>query len=201
MPDFSNFLEIQTKTAWGRTLSEFADFCAPNPGSVILDVGCGPGLLPAIFARDGHLVFGVDIDFSLLASPVSTNLVQADACYLPYSEHSFSLITATNLLFFLPDPTLALQEWSRLLSKDGVLCLLNPSENISMQAVIQLADKHMLDGTARASLLGWAHNAENHNRWTETETQELLSKVGLNMSVSSLHVGLGLARFARGQRY
>jgi ubiquinone/menaquinone biosynthesis C-methylase UbiE len=201
MPDFSNFLDVQTKTGWGRTLAAFASFCNPQPASIILDVGCGPGLLPLIFARSGHISFGADNNFFLLSSSLSKSLIQADALNLPFQPSSFNLVTATNVLFLLPNPTNTLAEWTRLLVPDGTLCLLNPSEHISMDAATQLADTHNLEDTARASLLNWAHNAETHARWTEAETRELLAQAGLQMTVSTLQVGPGFARFTRAQRH
>ena len=205
-PDFSNFLDVQTKTAWGRTLIEFASFCAPQPASRILDIGCGPGLLPAIFARDGHTTFGIDYDFSLLNSSLSPNLSQADAIKLPFqpanlrpgSGQAFNLITATNVLFLPPDPLLALKEWRRVIAPNGQLCLLNPSENMNIAAATRLADERGLDGTARKSLLHWAHNAETYAHWTEAETQELLSQAEFRLEESVLRVGPGFARFSRG---
>ena len=203
MPDFSNFLDVQTKTAWGRTLIDFASFCAPKPASLILDIGAGPGLLSAIFARDTlagtgvHTTYGVDIDFSLFSSSLSTNLVQADALYLPFHPSTFNLITSTNVLFLLADPLQALQEWKRVLAPDGQLCLLNPSENMSVTAATQLADERGLDGTARQSLLNWAHNAETYANWNEAETQDLLAQAGLQLIESVLRVGPGFARYAR----
>lgn len=201
MPDFSNFLDVQTKTAWGRTLGEFASFCAPQPASVILDIGCGPGLLPAIFAREGHKAFGIELDFGLLSSSLSTNLTQADALFPPFNSQVFNLITSTNVLFLLDDPLTALRTWTRLLTSDGELCLLNPSENLSVSAATQLADSRGLDGAARDSLLGWARNAETHLRWTKAETGELLSQAGLQVIESVLRVGPGFARFTRASRY
>ena len=201
MPDFSNFLEIQTKTAWGRTLAEFASFCVPQPASVILDVGCGPGLLPALFACEGHIAVGVDTDLSLLSFPLSSNLVQTDAFSLPFPPTTFNLITVTNLLFLLADPLLALKEWARILIPNGEMCLLNPSENLSVAAATQLADSRALDGTARKSLLNWAQNAESHFRWTEAETRELLTQAGLRIEESVLRVGPGFARFVRAKLY
>jgi len=212
--DFSNFIDVQTKTAWGRTLSEFASFCAPSigspvpaalaragrrlqPASVTLDIGCGPGLLPGIFARQGHTAFGIDSDFSLLSSFLSPNLAQADAFHLPFEHSTFDLVTATNVLFLLPDPLLALREWSRLLAPDGDLCLLNPSENLNIPAARQLADQRGLASTARSSLLNWAKNAESHFRWTEAEMRDLLSQAGLQFAESALRVGSGFARFVR----
>jgi len=195
--DFSNFLEVQTKTAWGRTLVEFASFCDPQPASLILDIGCGPGLLPAIFAREGHSVFGVDYDFELLDSGLIPTLMQADATSLPFKPSSFALITATNLLFLLDDPLAALYEWTRVLAPCGELCLLNPSENLSVDSARRLSEKYGLNGTARASLLHWAQNAEDYFCWTESETRDLLSQVGLRVEESTLRVGPGFARFVR----
>ena len=197
MNDFSNFLDVQTKTAWGRTLAEFASFCAPRPASVVLDVGCGPGLLPALFAQRGCKSFGVDLDFGLLATRLVPALAQADALKLPFHTSTFNLVTATNLLFLLDDPVRALQEWKRVLVAGGELCLLNPSENLGVAAARRLADERGLEGTARESLLNWAHNAETHFRWTENETREHLSRVGLRLEESVLKVGPGFARFTR----
>jgi ubiquinone/menaquinone biosynthesis C-methylase UbiE len=199
--DFSNFLDVQAKTAWGRTLAEFASFCNPKPASIILDVGCGPGLLPDLFAQRGCKSFGVDFDLGLLTSRLVPSIAQADAFALPFKPSTFDLVTATNLLFLLDDPLQALHEWRRVLVPGGELCLLNPSENLSIPAARLLADERGLDGTARESLLNWAHNAETHFRWTENETQELLSRAGFKLKEFVLKVGPGFARFARARFY
>ena len=169
----------------------------PPPASVVLDVGCGPGLLPALFAKRGCESFGVDFDFSLLSSGFIPALAQADAFGLPFQSATFNLVTATNLLFLLDDPVQALREWKRVLVQGGELCLLNPSENLSVSAARRLANERGLEGTARESLLNWAHNAETHFHWTEDETRELLSRAGFRLEDSVLKVGPGFARFAR----
>jgi ubiquinone/menaquinone biosynthesis C-methylase UbiE len=201
LSDFSNFLDVQTKTAWVRTLAEFASFCDPEPASTILDIGCGPGLLPIIFACENHIAFGVDYDFALLASGSVPLLAQANAFNLPFPDSSFNLVTATNVLFLFDNPILALQEWACLLASEGELCLLNPSENLSENAATQIADARGLDGTARKSLLHWAQLAESHFHWTEAETLDLLSRAGLRLEESALRVGPGFARFVRARVY
>ncbi|GAB4505425.1 MAG: hypothetical protein Fur0043_24200 [Anaerolineales bacterium] len=197
MSDFSNFYEIQTKTPWGRTLTDFASFCQPRPSSRILDVGCGPGLLPSIFAASGHVAYGVDVSFSLLSAHLSPNLVQADAGILPFPSATFDLVTATNLLFLLDVPLWVLLEWKRLLRPDGQIALLNPSEYLSVKTAARLADERGLDGTVRASLLDWAHNAEQHVRWTEDQTRALLAQAGFHIVEICLRVGPGFARLVR----
>jgi len=111
------------------------------------------------------------------------------------------LITATNVLFLLDDPLTALRAWTGLLAPDGVLCLLNPSENLNVAAATDLADSRRLDDTARESLLFWAHNAETYFCWTEAETRELLGRAGLKLGESVLRVGPGFARFVRAKLY
>lgn len=152
LSDLSNLLEVQTKTAWGRTLAEFASFCDPRPASVVLDVGSGSGLLPALFAQRTCRPFGVDYDFGLLASRLIPSLAQVDVLRLPFRAAAFDLVTATNLLFLLDDPERALHEWGRVLAPDGELCLLKPSENLSVSVARRLADERGLAGTARESL-------------------------------------------------
>ena len=91
-------------------------------------------------------------------------------------------MTATNVLFLLDDPERALNEWRRVLAPAGELCLLNPSENLSVAVARQLADERGLGRTPPAnSLLNWAHNAESHFRWTEDETRDLLTRAGLRL--------------------
>jgi hypothetical protein len=53
-----------------------------------------------------------------------------------------------------------------VLAPGGELCLLTPSENLSVAAARTLANQRGLDGTTRESLLHWARNAETHIRWT-----------------------------------
>ncbi len=200
MPDFSDFLEVQTQTAWGRTLADFASFCDPQPAARILDVGCGPGLLPAIFAQRGCHSFGIDIDIGLLTSRLSLNLAAAETFSLPFQDGMFDLVTAVNLLFLLNDPIRALHEMVRIMKPAGQVCLLNPSEHISVEAAARLADSRGLDGKARGSLLNWARNAEEHVRWTEEETKELLASARLELVESVLRVGPGFARYVRGKQ-
>lgn len=197
MSNFSNFLDIQTKTGWGRTLANFASFCNAQPDSTILDVGCGPGLLPLIFTQAGHMAYGVDSDYILISSSLSSNLLQSEASRLPFPSVTFHLITATNLLFLFNEPLCALKEWKRLLQPEGYICLLNPSEHLNVSAAAYLAKERGLDGTARDSLINWALTAEQHVRWTEDEMRKLLTRAGLKLVETALHVGPGFARFVR----
>lgn len=199
MSEFADFLAIQTQTAWGKTLEEFSDWCAPQAGERILDVGCGPGLLPALFAtRHRAAAYGVDTDLSLLAAaPAPVPLTCASIYALPFPAASFDMLTATNVLFLLGDPLRALREMTRLLAPGGQICLLNPSPLLSTAAAESLANARGLTGKNRDSLLGWARRAEKHARWSVEDTRRLARRAGLTLTESALRVGPGFALFSR----
>jgi ubiquinone/menaquinone biosynthesis C-methylase UbiE len=108
------------------------------------------------------------------------------------------MLTASNLLFFIGDPVAVLREMARLALPGGQVCLLNPSERMSLESAKSLVQQRDLQGIARRSLLDWARRAENHQRWTDAEMQALYSQAGLMLLESSLKIGPGLARFTRG---
>lgn len=195
-----SFFEIQTRTGWGRALQSFAEWCRPEPGWLTLDVGCGPGLLPALFAQRGCRALGVELDRGSLAQRLHPTLVQATAMYLPFRSEAFHLVTASNLLFFLPDPEHALCEMARLARADGWVSLLNPSEKMSVAAATALTEQRGLSGLDRDSLIDWAMRAEVHPRWSEADLVSLFAGAGLILHETALKIGPGLARFARARR-
>ncbi len=87
-PDY--FLELQTKTGWGAILRSFATWLDPKPASLILDVGCGPGLLPAIFAQNGCRALGIDSSFEMFRDALHPDLILADVLYLPFQSSTLT---------------------------------------------------------------------------------------------------------------
>lgn len=196
--DSAYFLELQTKTGWGQMLASFARWCAPHPGDWVLDVGCGPGLLPVIFAQAGCHTIGADHDTAMFTDPLHDSLATADAAELPFPGNAFHLASASNLLFLAPNPGSLLREMARISQPGGRVCLLNPSEHMSEQAAAHLADQRNLEGLARETLLNYARRAETHFRWDEAATAELFRSAGLQLTESTLRMGPGLVRFAQG---
>jgi ubiquinone/menaquinone biosynthesis C-methylase UbiE len=190
---------VQTQTGWGRILASFSEWCQVQPDWRVLDVGCGPGLLPALFAQSSCQAFGLDLDEASFSPPRQHPvLLQADALHLPFPERSFHLVTASNLLFLLAEPLPALCEMSRVTREDGSVAVINPSETMSLAAATSLADQHRLVGVARESLLTYAARAEIHQRWNEAELHTLFSAAGLHLDDTALRMGPGLVRFGRG---
>ena len=89
----------------------------------------------------------------------------------PFPDQAFDLVTASNLLFLLPDPLAALQMMARLLRFDRQIATLNPSEYLTMGAATNLADMHNLNGLARESLLNWAGSRSIPGKVPDSESQ------------------------------
>ncbi len=197
-PDY--FLELQTKTGWGAILRSFANWLDPKPASLILDVGCGPGLLPAIFAQSGCRALGIDSSFEIFRDALHSDLILADTNNLPFPASTFHFLTASNLLFLLPDPLAALKEMTRLLPPNGEIALLNPSEKMSISATTALANERNLEGLVRETLLNYAARAERHHRWSEDDLRKLFASSNLHLTDTTTKMGSGLVRFVRGKK-
>ena len=197
--DADNFLNLQTQTGWGRVLSRFSDWIDPLAGWLTLDVGCGPGLMPALLAQKDCRSFGMDINHRMfLPAPLHPQVATGNVMFPPFPDREFDLITASNLLFLLPDPQIALLQVVRLLRPGGQIATLNPSEHLTVAAAQQLAEARSLSGLARTTLLNWAARAEVHFHWTEAETAQLFASAGLELKETYTTMGPGFARFARG---
>ena len=87
-----------------------------------LDVGCGTGLILRHLPANS---IGLDIsshNLETCAHHVPTaQLIQGDAENLPFVDGSFSLVICTEVLEHLPNPSQAVAEIGRCLTRDGVL--------------------------------------------------------------------------------
>ena len=104
---------------------------APEPGSRILEIGCGGGALLSFMEARGHAAVGVDIleeavRLSALAAPAST-VVRADARELPFPDASFDRLVSHHLVEHLDDLADALAEWRRVLRPGAVMALCTPN--------------------------------------------------------------------------
>jgi SAM-dependent methyltransferase len=197
--DANYFLELQTQTGWGRTLFNFATWCAPLPGWRTLDVGSGPGLLPAIFHQLGCRANGMDLDPAMFKpAALCADLAVANVNAPPFAAQAFGLITAANLFFLLAGPVHALQVLCRHLATGGHLAMLNPSEILSESAASIFADEKRLQGIARDTLLNWARRARENHHWNEDETRDLYHQAGMRCMDCALKVGAGFGRFSWG---
>lgn len=92
-----------------------------------LDVGCGPGFLAILLAKEGHDVTAVDYTEKMLehaaknaeAERVAIDLRRMDAQQLAFEDNSFDYIVSRNLTWNLEFPERAYAEWLRVLKPGG----------------------------------------------------------------------------------
>ena len=118
------------RAAWNRIL----DLVLPARGKLeTLDAGCGTGFLTFELAGRGHRVTGVDFAPAMIAQArrkaaeraMAVRLEEADAEQLPFAAGSFDLVISRHLLWTLPHPQAAIDEWIRVLRADGRLVVVD----------------------------------------------------------------------------
>ncbi|WP_254761579.1 class I SAM-dependent methyltransferase [Natrinema marinum] len=113
---------------WLSVLREWAGDDAHR----VLDVGCGTGVVSLLLAELGHEVVGVDFAPEMLTrarekarrTACSVALQQGDAETLAFPDATVELLTARHLVWTLPNPTAALQEWQRVVEPGGRILLI-----------------------------------------------------------------------------
>jgi SAM-dependent methyltransferase len=102
-----------------------------EPGTRLVEVGCGVGAVLAVLGQEysGVQLFGVDIEpkqlefarLHLARSGVDATLVEADTLALPFAEASFDHVWMMWLLEHIRDAPAALREARRVLVEGGAV--------------------------------------------------------------------------------
>jgi len=129
--DFGHSIRTEAeRAAWDRIL----DLALPRRGKIeALDAGCGTGFLSFELASRGHRVTGIDFAPAMLAEArrkaaergVSIRFEEGDAEQLPFVPGSFDLVVSRHVLWTLPHPEAAIDEWIRVLRPGGRLAVID----------------------------------------------------------------------------
>lgn len=132
---------------WQRIRTAMRHIERYAPYKVILDFGCGSGVMLPFLAGLGKQVTAIDIDLEPLERvkqhiPLAGNVIVLDAKQTPISKlalESFDLINTLDVLEHVDDLPQTLSRLMNLLKPGGQLVVSGPTENIVYQIGRKLA--------------------------------------------------------------
>jgi ubiquinone/menaquinone biosynthesis C-methylase UbiE len=129
--DSDGISEIQSekqREAWWSLLQKWIG----EDQLTALDLGCGTGVISLLLAELGHDVLGIDLSSEMLdrarkkarSANLSIEFSTGDAEELLLLEDTYDLVTARWLIWTLPDPEKAIEEWKRVTRPGGRILLI-----------------------------------------------------------------------------
>jgi ubiquinone/menaquinone biosynthesis C-methylase UbiE len=146
-----------------------------QPGSSVLDAGCGSGRDTEMFRQKGFDAVGVDITKELVAQAridyPQARFEEGDLLHLPFGDNSFDGLWAhASVVHFDQDQQIsqALFEFHRVLKVNGVLHLLVRAQ----------------EGNAKTEVRtdSISQSARFYRNFTQKELTEILHKAGFNVT-------------------
>ena len=153
---------------------------APNKNKLrILDIGTGPGFLAITLALAGHEVTAVDVTQAMIDQAkdnasqyrVKVNFVLSDVHCLPFDDNHFDLIVLRNVTWNLSNPTVAYQEWFRVLNSQGKLL------NFDANWYLFLFNKDLYSQYMQDRQNTMNYGIEDHYRQTDTHEMERIARL------------------------
>ncbi len=116
--------------------------------SLVLDVGCGTGLLFPHIAEDADLLVGLDFSLRILAQArkraekhSSVAILRADADFLPFPDRTFNMVFAITLLQNMPDPLRGLYEIKRVAQSKAAVIVTGLKKEFSREEFAHLLER------------------------------------------------------------
>jgi len=144
----------------------------------ILDIGCNSGTFTKqiynVFPKSK--IFGIDVSKKAIAYAkqkyTSINFQVAKAEELPFKSNTFDLVTCFEVLEHVDEPKRIIKEIKRVLTKNGNIILIVPTENLLFKMIWGLWTKF---GPGRV----WKHT--HVQKFTKKKLDNLLKKSGCNI--------------------
>jgi ubiquinone/menaquinone biosynthesis C-methylase UbiE len=120
--------------------------------SLVLDVGCGTGLLFPHIAEDVNLLVGLDLSSNILRQAkkrakqfLNVALLRADADFLSFPDRTFNVIFAITLLQNMPNPLHGLREIKRVAQSKATVIATGLKKEFSREKFTQLLERAKLE--------------------------------------------------------
>jgi|TARA_B100001964_G_scaffold244652_1_gene327130 ubiquinone/menaquinone biosynthesis C-methylase UbiE len=114
--------------------SEILALCHPSNESIVIDFGCGTGILFPDCAKQYNSIVGFDLSYDMITKasrtiPQVKGCVIGDGTYLPFADDSTDLVICRSALHHLPHLDKTLLEIKRVLKTNGVFVFSEPSND------------------------------------------------------------------------
>jgi len=120
--------------------------------AVVLDVGCGTGLLFDYIADRSKTIVGLDISRKILLQAkkrsekfVNVHLIWADADNIPLKNNVFSYVFAVTLIQNVPNPFKTFDEVKRVARREAVIVVTGLKKKFSLEIFERLLRKFGLN--------------------------------------------------------
>jgi ubiquinone/menaquinone biosynthesis C-methylase UbiE len=134
------------------------DLCPFHRKDVVLDAGTGRGYLLDKLSSKCSRVYAIDINLDFLRKigciikRDNVELVQADVSRMPFKSSCFTKIVCTEVLEHLPEPSLAIEEFYKLL-KPGGICIIAVPTRLSERLYAMLNPRYSQNEQQHISIL------------------------------------------------
>jgi len=208
-------VERARKTEIGRRLDLIGP--PPEPGALLVDVGCGTGEFLAQAAGRGWRCLGVEPSEKAAAvarkrppagvgagyaSPARMSrrsfghhprVAVGDARAIPFEAGRAACVTFWDVLEHLTQPVAALKEAARVLRPGGIVCVATPNEDGLLKRLALLGWKAL--GRRGAFLLSYVYYVPHYVSFTCRGLRRALQRAGFELTTVRLEAtSLGFAR-------
>ena len=118
-----------------------------NQKSIVLDIGCGSGLLFSYLTSKVDTIIGIDLSIGLLHKAKENNketkihLILADADNLPLQTNKVNIVFAFTMLQNMPSPSMTLKEIMLVAKTDGQIIVTGLKKVFSLEKFKELLEK------------------------------------------------------------
>jgi len=144
--------DIQYKEEQNAQIEIALKNAKPGKNELVLDLGCGTGLLFEQVAKPTGLLVGIDISSRILREAKkrvkllhNTAILRADADYTPFQNRTFDHIFAVTLLQNMPNPLKTLQEIRRISKTQSTIIVTGLKKKFTQKHFINLLKKSGLN--------------------------------------------------------
>lgn len=110
---------------------------------IVLDIGCGSGMISSYFCEQGSAVYGIDISEKMIQQAntfirshnLHATLSVGDASALQFPDNYFDLITCISVIEWLDKDKEAIGEIQRVLKKDGMAIISVPNQKSLLRKI------------------------------------------------------------------